>query len=149
MPLLSDTLLEILSQLNRTSTDIQASAIVSHDGLVMAALLDKSIDEDHVAAMSTAIYAQANRLLREVQFGELRQVLVKGEQGYALVTVAGQQAFLLTLCQKNASLGFIFLSCARSAQKIAATGIAKPRPRMGLVYLGSGQTFAKDVTLSK
>jgi len=135
MPLFVETLLDILSQLNSTSADIQASAIVSKDGLVMAALLDNNVDEDRVAAMTTAVYTQANRILREIHLGKLRQVLVKAEQGYALVTATDEQTLLLTLFKKDASLGFIFLNCTRSAKKIAATGIVKPSPRNGLVYL--------------
>lgn len=136
MPLFVKTLLDILSQLNSTTADIQASAIISKDGLVMAALLDDNLDEDRVAAMTTAVYAQANRILREIHLGKLRQVLVTAEQGYALVTATAELTLLLTLLKKDASLGFIFLSCARSAEKIAATRIVKPSPRNGLICLG-------------
>jgi len=145
MPLLVETLLDILSQLNSTSADIQASAIISKDGLVMAALLDNNVDEDRVAAMTTAVYAQANRILREIHLGKLRQVLVKAEQGYALVTATGEQTLLLTLFKKDASLGFVFLSCTRSAKKIAATGIVKPSPRNGLVSLSKSQKEDKEM----
>lgn len=136
MTALSETLLDILSELNHSSKDIQASAIISNEGLVMAALIDKTLDEDRVAAMTTAISAQANHVVREIHLGKLQQVLIKGQQGYAMIISAGEQAVLITMLKKSAQLGFIFLNCERSAKKIAATGIAKPSPRHGLIYLG-------------
>ena len=136
MAVLSETLLDILSDLNSSSRDIQASAIISSEGLVMAALIDKKLDEDRVAAMTVAISAQANRIVQEIHLGKLQQVLIKGQQGYAIIIAAGAEAVLTIMLKKSAQLGFIFLSCERSANKIAATGIAKPSPRHGLVYLG-------------
>ena len=136
MTVLSETLLDILSELNSTSRDIQASAIISSEGLIMAAQIDKALDEDRVAAMTIAISAQANRVVREIRLGRLQQVLIKGQKGYAIIISAGEQAVLTVMLNKNAQLGFTFLNCERSAKKIAATGIAKPSPRHGLVYLG-------------
>ena len=42
----------ILSDLNGSSADIEASAIISADGLTMAALLPQDVDEDRVGAMA-------------------------------------------------------------------------------------------------
>ena len=131
----SETLLDILTELNSTSTDINASAIISTDGLLMAALIDEDLDEDRVSAMTTAILAQANRVVREIQIGQLKQVLIKGRNGYAITVSAGNHAVLTIMLKKTSQLGFIFLCCNRSAKEIAATGIAKPGPRMGLVCL--------------
>ena len=136
MPAFSVTLVDILSDLNHSSKDIQASAIISNEGLVMATLIDQNLDEDRVAAMTTAISAQANRVAREIHLGKLQQVLIKGQQGYAMIMSAGEQAILTIMLSKKAQLGYAFLSCERSAKKIAATGIAKPSPRHGLIYLG-------------
>jgi len=41
----SEMLYSILSELNGSSPDIEASAILSSDGLVMAAILPQSIEE--------------------------------------------------------------------------------------------------------
>lgn len=132
----SKTLLDLLAELNSSSRDIQASAIISREGLVMATLIDDKIDADRLAAMTVAISAQANRVVHEMESGQLQQVLIKGRDGYTLIIAAGEQAVLTIMLSKNAHLGFVFLSCERMAKKIAQTGIAKPSPRIGLVYLG-------------
>jgi len=45
-----EMLKSILSELNGTSADIQASATISTDGLVMASILSSDMDEDRVGA---------------------------------------------------------------------------------------------------
>ena len=102
MTVLSETLLDILSGLNSTSKDIQASAIISSEGLIMAAQIDKNLNEDRVAAMTIAISAQANRVVREIRLGRLQQVLIKGQKGYAIIISAGEQAVLTVMLNKNA-----------------------------------------------
>ena len=44
----SNMLQTVLNDLNGTSADIEASAIISSDGLMMAALLPNTVDEDRV-----------------------------------------------------------------------------------------------------
>ncbi|BCG64501.1 MAG: hypothetical protein methR_P2285 [Methyloprofundus sp.] len=145
MTIFSETLLEILSELHSTSVAIQASAIISNDGLLMATFIDKKLqkklDEDRATAMATAIFAQAKRVAHEIKLGGLQQVLVQGKDGYCIVMAAGEQVMLSVLLDNSAQLGFSLLSCGRCAQKITATGVVKPSPRMGLVYLGKSKDF--------
>ena len=52
---------QILSDLNGRSADIEASALVSTDGLTIASALSQNIDEDRVAAMSAAMLSLGDR----------------------------------------------------------------------------------------
>ena len=70
-----EVLNSILSELNGTSADIEASAIISTDGLIMSSLLPASMDEDHVGAMSAAMLSLGERIAKELARGELEQVL--------------------------------------------------------------------------
>ena len=49
----------ILSDLNGASADIEASAIISSDGLTMAALLPQDVDEDRVGGTLGKRFQQA------------------------------------------------------------------------------------------
>ena len=51
----SEMLNSILSDLNGSSADIEASAVLSTDGLMMASMLPGGMDEDRVDAMSDAM----------------------------------------------------------------------------------------------
>lgn len=115
----SDMLNSILSDLNGSTTDIEASAVLSTDGLAMASLLPQSMDEDRVGAMSAAMLSLGDRTAEELARGTLEQVLIKGDKGYILMTHAGPEAVVTVLAKQNARLGLIFLDVKRAAQSIA------------------------------
>lgn len=115
----ADMLTSILSELNGTSADIEASAIVSTDGLMMAALLPSNMDEDRVGAMSAALLSLGDRTAKELARGGLEQVLIKGLGGYVLMTYAGDDAVLTVLAKSQAKLGLIFLDVKRAAESIS------------------------------
>ena len=114
----ADLLQSILSDLNGTSADIEASAVISMDGLMMAAAMPANLDEDRVGAMSAAILSLGDRTSKELARGELEQVLIKGAKGYVLLTHAGEEAVVTTLAKPNAKLGLIFLDVRRAAEAI-------------------------------
>lgn len=115
----SDMLVATLNELNGTSADIEASAVISTDGLIMAALLPGGMDEDRVGAMSAAILALGDRTAGELARGGLEQVLIKGSKGYVVLTHAGAEAVLTVLAKPNAKLGLIFLDVKRAAESIS------------------------------
>ncbi len=114
----ADMLTSILSELNGSSADIEASAIVSSDGLMMAALLPAGMDEDRVGAMSAALLSLGDRTAKELARGGLEQVLIKGDKGYILMTHAGEDAVLTVLAKPQAKLGLIFLDVKRAAEAV-------------------------------
>ncbi|MFO1382670.1 MAG: roadblock/LC7 domain-containing protein [Moraxella osloensis] len=46
---------QILNDLNSSSADVEASALISTDGLMIASALPAGIDEDRVGAMSAKL----------------------------------------------------------------------------------------------
>jgi len=114
----ADMLTSILAELNGSSADIEASAIVSTDGLMMAALLPSNMDEDRVGAMSAALLSLGDRTAKELARGGLEQVLIRGDKGYILMTHAGEDAVLTVLAKPQAKLGLIFLDVKRAAESV-------------------------------
>ncbi len=115
----SDLLTNILSELNGASADIEASAVISTDGLMMAAQLPAGLDEDRVGAMGAAMLSLGDRTAQELSRGKLEQVLIKGDSGYVLMTHAGSEAVLSVLAKSEARLGLIFLDVKRAAESIS------------------------------
>lgn len=115
----SEMLNSILSDLNGSSADIEASAVLSTDGLMMASLLPSGMDEDRVGAMSAAMLSLGDRTAEELARGALEQVLIKGDKGYILMTHAGNEAVVTVLAKPNARLGLIFLDVKRAAENIS------------------------------
>lgn len=125
----SNMLQTVLNDLNGTSADIEASAIISSDGLMMAALLPNTVDEDRVGAMSAAMLSLGDRTARELARGALDQVLIKGEKGYVLMVQAGADAVLTVMAKPNAKLGLVFLDVRRAADAIGRIlGQQEPAP---------------------
>ncbi|WP_340123532.1 roadblock/LC7 domain-containing protein [Methylobacter svalbardensis] len=115
----ADMLTSVLTELNGTSGDIEASAVISTDGLTIASVLPAGMDEDRVGAMSAAMLSLGDRTAQELARGRLEQVLIKGEKGYVLMTYAGAESVLTVLAKPNAKLGLIFLDVKRAAASIA------------------------------
>ncbi len=115
----ADMLNSILNELNGTSADIEASGVVSTDGLMMASQMPAELDEDRVGAMSAAMLSLGDRTAQELSRGTLEQVLIKGENGYVLMTGAGNEAVVTVMAKPKAKLGLIFLDVKRAAENIA------------------------------
>ena len=115
----ADMLASILTELNGTSADIEASGVISTDGLMMASVLPAGLDEDRVGAMSAAMLSLGDRTAQELARGSLEQVLIKGAKGYVLMVYAGNESVLTVLAKPNAKLGLIFLDVKRSASSIS------------------------------
>jgi len=111
-------LTSILNELNGSSADIEASGVISTDGLMMASALSAGMDEDRVGAMSAAMLSLGDRTAQELARGTLEQVLIKGNNGYVLMTHAGDEAVLTVLAKPNAKLGLIFLDVKRASASI-------------------------------
>ena len=115
----ADMLNSILNELNGTSADIEASGVISTDGLMMASQMPADLDEDRVGAMSAAMLSLGDRTAQELSRGRLEQVLIKGEKGYVLMTGAGNEAVVTVMAKPKAKLGLIFLDVKRAAENIA------------------------------
>lgn len=114
----SELLTSILSDLNGSSADIEASAVISTEGLMMASLLPAKMDEERVGAMSAAMLSLGERTAQELERGEMEQVLVKGKHGYILMTHANNDSVLTIIVKSTARLGLIFLDVKRAAEAI-------------------------------
>ena len=111
-------LVERLRNLQASSPDIEASAIVSVDGLPIATALPQGIEEDRVSAMSAAMLSLGERISSELGRDSLEQVYIKGKQGYVILMAVGEEAVLTALAREQAKLGLIFLDMRRAAEDI-------------------------------
>jgi len=108
-----------LRDLQASSGDVEAAAIVSVDGLSIASSLPAGYEEDRVSAMSAAMISLGERIASELGRGGLQQVYVKGADGYVVLFAIGEEAVLTVLTRKDARLGLIFLDVARTVQDLA------------------------------
>ncbi len=114
----AEQLNQILEKLQTGSSDIEACAVVSEDGLMIASLLPQGFEDEQVAAMCAAMMSTGTRTTQELNRGALQQLFVKGENGYVIGMYAGANAVLLALAGKEAKLGLVFLDLSRTAEEI-------------------------------
>lgn len=107
-----------LRDLQAGTPDVEASAVVSVDGLIMASSLPSGVEEDRVSAMSAAMHSLGERISSELGRGVLDQVYIRGDTGYVILMSVGQEAVLTVLARKNAKLGLIFLDMKRTADDL-------------------------------
>jgi predicted regulator of Ras-like GTPase activity (Roadblock/LC7/MglB family) len=108
-----------LRDLQATSPDIEATAVVSVDGLSIASALPQGVEEDRVSAMSAAMLSLGERIATELGRGSLEQVYIKGQKGYVVLMSAGKEAVLTVLAREHARMGLIFLDMRRAAEDLA------------------------------
>lgn len=114
-----ELLMGALKELVDKSTEVDAAAVVSMDGLVMSSVLPNTLEEDRLGAMSAALLSLGERTSEELGRGELNQVFVEGEQGYVFLMSAGRDAVLTALVRKGSKLGLVLFDVKGASKTIA------------------------------
>jgi uncharacterized protein len=114
----TELMVDRLRDMQAASPDIEASAVVSVDGLIMASALPSDVEEDRVSAMSAAMLSLGERISGELGRGGLEQVYIRGDSGYVILTSVGNEAVLTALAREQAKLGLIFLEMRRAAEDL-------------------------------
>ena len=115
----SDRLDQAIHRLLAQTPELEAAAVVSFDGLPMAAALPPSMDEDRVAAMSAALLSLGERAAQGLGRGELTQVYIEGETGTVFLVSADNEAVLVAVAAKGAKVGMMLYEVKRAAAVVA------------------------------
>ncbi|HXF86225.1 MAG TPA: roadblock/LC7 domain-containing protein [Anaerolineales bacterium] len=114
----ADLMVDRLRSMQAAAPDIEASAVVSVDGLIMASALQQGVEEDRVSAMSAAMLSLGERISNELGRAGLEQVYIKGNAGSIVLTSVGEEAVLTALARQDAKLGMVFLEMRRAAEDL-------------------------------
>ena len=113
-----DNLNKVLRGLQAGSPDVEACALISEDGLMIASALPQHVDEARVAGMSATLLGRGTRASTELERGNLQEVLIRGGSGYACMMDAGSGTLLLSMATRDAKLGLLFLDMRRAVDDI-------------------------------
>ncbi|MFZ5850060.1 MAG: roadblock/LC7 domain-containing protein [Actinomycetota bacterium] len=127
VPSLSARLDQVLADLLGRTPELEAAAVVSVDGLAMAAALPDGMDEDRVAAMSAALLMLGERAAEGLGRGPLAQVYVEGEAGSVCLVAAGDEAVLVGVAVPGAKAGLVRYETRQAAAALAAV-LRAPEP---------------------
>lgn len=113
-----DEINKSLRALQSGTPELEAAALISEDGLVIASVLPQAVEELRVAGMSATLLNLGSRATVELGRGGLQQVIVRGEQGYIVMVNATPGTLLLVLATREAKLGLIFLEMQRTVAEL-------------------------------
>lgn len=114
-----DEIQKVLKSMDDGTPGVEASAIVSVQGLPIVSAMPKGVDDSIIAAMSAAILGVSERATRELARGKLQQILIQGDEGYVILKRAGEDALLAVMARTDSNLGMIFIVMKGVAQKIS------------------------------
>ena len=107
-----------LKALQSGSPDVEAVALISEDGLMVASALPQDLDEIRVGGMSATLLSLGTRSSAELRRGKVEEIIVRGEYGYTVMLNAGRGTLLLVVANQNAKLGLIFFDMHDTIEKI-------------------------------
>ena len=107
-----------LIDLESLTPELEGTAVISVEGLMIASRLPNGLTDDLVASMSAAMLALGERIAHDLQRGELSQVFIRGEVGYVLLIAVNENAVLTALASEEAKLGLLFLDMKRAASEL-------------------------------
>ncbi len=108
----------ILKRLNSISSEIEASSVMTRDGITLASVLRDDIDEDRLGAMCASLLSLGDKTSSELERGKLKQVLIEGESGCVLMVQIGRQAVLAVISKPTSKLGMVFNEARKIAREI-------------------------------
>jgi len=108
----------LLAELRKIG-DVEASAIIRRDGLMIASDMPSYVDGRTIAAMTAALIGAGETTIGELKLGEFGQAIVDSEKGKLVAMGAGSQAVLACLVGKDANLGLILVNMEKSSKRIA------------------------------
>jgi predicted regulator of Ras-like GTPase activity (Roadblock/LC7/MglB family) len=118
---IANVLKPILSRLNSISKEIEASAVMTRDGLTLASKIREEVNPDRLGAMCASLLSLSDKTAKELSRGNLKQVLIEGDQGCVLIVHIGKRAVLAVVSKPSSNLGMVFLEARKVAKEIEAT----------------------------
>jgi predicted regulator of Ras-like GTPase activity (Roadblock/LC7/MglB family) len=118
MAINTEKISHVLQNFVTTTSDVQGAAMVTPDGLPLAASLPNSMDDERVSAMSAAMLSLGERIGKELARGEIDRIYVEGDEGFSILTSCGEEAVFLVLASKAAKQGVLMLEIKRTLSEL-------------------------------
>ena len=96
-----DEVRKILRKLHTVSSGVKASALISKDGLMIASSLTADMEETRVVGMAATLQNLGSRFALELARGKVQEIIVRGNNGYAIMVNAGHDSLLLALADET------------------------------------------------
>lgn len=101
------------------SADVQGAILASPNGVALASVLPKGMDEERTAAISASMLSLSERIGHELARGSVDRIVVEGEKGYGILVGCGHEAVLLVLASGVVKQGILFVEIKQAVSRIS------------------------------
>ena len=99
--------------------DIEATAVVSIEGVIIASSLKNGLNDERVASMTAAMVGLGERIALELGRGRLDQVVIRGDAGSVILVSINDAAVLTAVVKDEMQLGLMFLDMRKAAADLS------------------------------
>lgn len=115
----AEQLRDLLRNMVNSSTDIIGAVVVDRDGLMLASMLNSSVDGNRVAAVSAGLISLASRSVQQLGQGTVNQTIIQATNGNIIALRVGDKASFVALTPVEVNLGMALLECRDAVKSIA------------------------------
>lgn len=108
----------LLRELKQKIEGMESAALVSREGLIVSAVLDDTISDMHIAAMSAIILSTCERVLLELRKGELDIAIIQGSEGKFLVMQCGMDYIIVGVLDEDTRMDLAFVNMRGTTERI-------------------------------
>ncbi len=101
----SNQLMMLLAKVERES-DLKNVKIINHAGMRIASAKSDTTDAEDDVASSNALIMLGNNFLKEVNHGEMREVILRAEQGYVIIQYISQDYMVYAMLSNLMRIGY-------------------------------------------
>ena len=107
---------DVLSELNKTS-GVTGSMIVGNDGIVIAADLQESLEDEAVGALAASITSNIQKSLDRLETKPLKQITIEADNSKLFFTDANIGILVVTT-EQNVNIGLVRLEIKNALSKL-------------------------------
>ncbi len=113
------TLTKILTEMMDDCLDIVGAMVSSADGLAWAQKLQPGLDHHRFAAMSSALLALGDNVIKESHDGSTKNLLIESDKGNVFVMHVGKTLLLTIFTRASSNLGMSLAHARKAIEEIA------------------------------
>lgn len=122
----------LLDDFVRRLADAQRAVVLTADGLLLGRSSALSKEEgEHLSAMASAFQSLARGVGRQFTMGQVHQTVVELDEGFLVITEAGDGAGLALLASLDADMGMVAYEMNVIVQQVGRYLSAAPRAVAG------------------
>ncbi|MEL6350494.1 MAG: roadblock/LC7 domain-containing protein [Cyanobacteria bacterium J06627_28] len=109
----TERLNQIVQSFVTETPHVQGVALVTTEGLPIAATLPPALEEARTAAMAAAVITLGDNIGQTLHRGDIEHILLEGSEGYSILTRCGSETLLMVLASAQVKQGILMLEICR------------------------------------